>query len=55
MKNPNPLTNVQVKYLFSSAGQHIGKIEEAVLDEISLVQAYHYVLRHYDEIEKFCR
>ena len=55
MRNPNPPTNVQVKYLFSSAGQHIEKIEEVVLDEISLVQAHCYVVRHCDEIEKFHR
>ena len=55
MRNPNPPTNVQVKYLFSSAGQHIGKIEEVVLDEISLVQAHRYALHHCDEIEKFRR
>ena len=55
MRNPNPPTNVQVKYFLSSAGQHIRKIEEVVLDEISLVQAHHYVLRHCDKIEKFRR
>ncbi|XP_039126193.1 uncharacterized protein LOC120262183 [Dioscorea cayenensis subsp. rotundata] len=55
MRNPNPPTNDQVKYLFSSVGQHIGKIEEIVLDEISLVQAHRYVLRHCDDIENFRR
>ena len=55
MRNPSLPTNGQVKYLFSSAGQPIGKIEEVALDEISLVQAHRYVLRHCDKIEKFRR
>ena len=36
----DPPTNIHTKYLLKSAGQAIGKVEDVVLDDLSLLPAH---------------
>ncbi|XP_058003975.1 uncharacterized protein LOC110659856 [Hevea brasiliensis] len=53
LRNPEPPSSASIKHLFNTGGHPIGKIEDVILDDKSLMQAHRYVLRHYDEIEHF--
>nr|CAD1838442.1 unnamed protein product [Ananas comosus var. bracteatus] len=39
--------------MFLSGRRAIGKVESVILDEISLAQAHHYVLLHYEKIPDY--
>ena len=40
LRNPDPSTNIQTNYLFKRVGQAIWKVEDVVLDDLSLLQEH---------------
>lgn len=55
-RNPDPSNEIKDLYMFGSAGEPIGKnVNEKQFDDLMLIQAHRYVLRHCDELEELRR
>jgi hypothetical protein len=55
-RNPDPSNETKDLYLFESAGEPIGKkFNEKPIDDLMLIQAHRYVLRHCEELDDLRR
>lgn len=53
-RNPDPEFDISF-YLFQTGGKPIGKVDLAVLDDITWIQAHRYVLFHHAEVKEYCK
>lgn len=54
-RNEGSLAHDNAKYLFSTGGRGVGKVEMVKLDDLTWAQAHRYVLNHHEEVKTIHR